>query len=239
MGASEGRLETQGQEFELPSLLAAAYELKTPLVLLRQLSLQLNETPETATPELKRRMLLTAERTLRLIDGVTRAARLEDSLFDTESLELGAVCQLVSRELQPLARELGQNLEVALPRRSLLAVGQYDMLTALLTGLCDNALSYNAKGSSVIISGRERSGRVELSVRDHGPVLTREQFRELTHRSGEPQLRGGRPRNSGLGLWVAANFARCMSATLHAHRHRSGGMTFTVSLPQSSQMSLL
>lgn len=236
---NRGTDQDQGIGFELPSLLAAAHELKAPLILLRQLSLQMSDMTMPATPELHRRLRMTTERGLRLVDGLTRAARLEDSLFDSESLETKAICQIVALEMQPLAQELGQRLELSLPRRSLLAIGQYDLLTSLLIGLCDNALTHNSSGGQVIISGRERHGRVELAVRDTGPVVSREQFRKLTGRMGKPQLLSGRPRSSGLGLWVADNFARSMEGSLTAQRHRNGGMTFTVSLPQSTQLSLL
>jgi signal transduction histidine kinase len=236
---NRGNEQNQGIDFELPSLLAAAHELKAPLILLRQLSMQLSSGATPATPELHRRLRMTTERGLRLVDGLTRAARLEDSLFDTESLEAKAICQLVALEMQPLANELGQQVEVSLPKRSLLAIGQYDLLTSLLIGLCDNALTHNSSGGSVVISGRERSGRVELAVRDNGPVMSRDQFSKLTGRLGKPQVMAGRPRSSGLGLWVADNFARSMSGNLTAQRHRDGGMTFTVSLPQSTQLSLL
>lgn len=234
-----GNTKNSDVSFEFPSLLAAAHELKAPLVLMRQLSLQMSDPSMPVTPELYRRMRMTTERSLRLVDGLTRAARLEDSLFDTESLEVKAVCQLVAEEMQPLARELGQTLRVSLPRRSILAIGQYDLLTALLIGLCDNALTHNTAGANVTISTRERSGRVELAVRDDGPVMSSKQFGELTGKLGKPQPVGGRARSSGLGLWVADNFARSMSGDLIAKRHRSGGMTFIVSLPQSTQLSLL
>jgi signal transduction histidine kinase len=234
-----GNDNTNDVSFELPSLLAAAHELKTPLVLLRQLSLQVEYDAAAATPELHRRLRMTTERGLRLVDGLTRAARLQDSLFDSESLEIKAICHLVAQEMQPLARELGQQVELKLPKRSLLAIGQYDLLTSLLVGLCDNALGHNMSGGSVVISGRERNGRIELAVRDSGPKLSVKQFKQLTGRLGKPQPVAGRPRSSGLGLWVADNFARSMSGTLQAHRHRDGGMTFVVSLPGSAQLSLL
>lgn len=236
---NRGNDQDQGNDFELPSLLAAAHELKAPLILLRQLSVQLDSDIAPTTPELHRRLRMTAERGLRLVEGLTQAARLEDSLFDTESLETKAICQLVAHEMQPLARELGQQVELMLPRRSLLAIGQYDLLTSLLIGLCDNAMTHNAAGESIVISGREKAGRVELAVRDHGPIMSSEQFNLLTGRTGKPSVMNGRPRSSSLGLWIADNFARSMSGSLTAKRHRKGGMTFIVSLPRSTQLSLL
>jgi len=234
-----GNSENNDVSFELPSLLAAAHELKTPLVLIRQLSLQLSDPSVPVTPELNHRLRLTTERGLRLVDGLTRAARLEDSLFDTESLEVKAICQLVAQEMRPLACELGQKLELKLPKRSLLAIGQYDLLTSLLVGLCDNALAHNGTGGQVTISTREHAGRIELAVRDSGPKLSHKQFKQLTGKLGKPQPVSGRPRSSGLGLWVADNFARSMAGRLTAQRHRDGGMTFIVSLPSSTQLSLL
>lgn len=234
-----GNIHTDDLSFELPSLLAAAHELKAPLILLRQLSLQMGDPNVPLTPELHRRMQLTTERGLRLVDGLTRAARLEDGFFDTESLEVKSICQLVAQEMQPMARELGQKLHLNLPRKSLLAIGQYDLLTSLLIGLCDNALNHNLSGGQVVISSREHSGRIELAVRDSGPRISRKHFQQLTGKLGKPQPMSGRPRSSGLGLWVADNFARSMAGHLSATRHRDGGMTFTVSLPSSTQLSLL
>jgi light-regulated signal transduction histidine kinase (bacteriophytochrome) len=79
-----------------PSLIVAAHELKAPLVLLRQLTFQFEEENFRApnqklskkNSEITRRIRLTTERTLRLVDNLTKAARLEDALFELEPIQL-------------------------------------------------------------------------------------------------------------------------------------------------------
>jgi len=233
-------LENSQKPFVLPSIIAAAHELKTPLVLMRQLSLQLSSGDVDArTKAIHDRMRLTAERTLRLVDGITRAASLEESLLESEPIELQALLQTVADELSPLAGELGHTLQISTPRRAVCLVGQRDFLSALMLSLCDNALTYSRPGQPIVISGAIRSDRVQLAVRDHGPVMSRARFEQLTGKLGSPQTPGGHARSSGLGLWIADSFARTMASQLEVERHRSGGLTFSVALPRSQQLSLL
>lgn len=226
----------------MPSVLAAAHELKSPLVLMRQLSYQL-EAAGTLTPEqrlVQERLRLTSERALRLVENITRASRLEDALFSLEPLQAHSVWREVAGEVSPLAAQLSQTVELSVPKRPLLVVANRELLPAILMGLCDNALSHNPDGKPVRLSVKQHREAVVFSVRDHGPVIDTKSFRELAGRLGTaPQPLGARPNSSGLGLWIAGSFARAMESTLSVTRHRSGGMTFSLHVPISGQLSLL
>jgi len=236
----EDQLE-QRQTFVLPSVIAAAHELKTPLVLLRQLSLQLAEADnlDQRTRLIHERMKLTAERSLRLVEGITSAANLEQSLLDSEPIELQSLLMTVAQELSPLAGQLGHEFDIKTPRRPVCLVGHREFLSALMLSLCDNALTYSQPGEPIVLSGMIRHDKVHLSVRDHGPVVSRTRFSQLTGKLGQPQRPSGHARSSGLGLWIADSFARTMDSELEVARHRSGGLTFSVALPRSQQLSLI
>lgn len=226
----------------VPSVLAAAHELKSPLALVRQLSFQL-EAAGSLTPEQKivqERLRLTSERALRLVENITRTARLDDALFALEPLEAASVWTEVAREVTPLARGMGQGVRIKTPKRPLLVVAHAELLPAVLMGLCDNALAHNPAGSDLALSVKRRGRDVVFSVRDHGPLVDRKQFMTLEQRLGvAPQPLTSRPGSSGLGLWIAGVFARAMSSELLVTRHRSGGMTFSLAVPVSHQLSLL
>ena len=228
-------------KFVLPSVIAAAHELKTPLVLMRQLSLQLAQS-ETADPKARmihERMRLTAERSLRFVEGITKAASLEDSMLESEPIELQSLLQDVAHELSPLVGQLGHTLEVRTPRRSVCLVGHREFLTSLMLNLCDNALTYSQPGKPIVLGGVQQANHIRLSVRDHGPVMSRSRFSQLSGKLGQPQKPSGHPRSSGLGLWIADTFARTMDSELELTRHHSGGLTFSVALPRSQQLSLI
>lgn len=230
-----------GQTFVLPSVVAAAHELKTPLVLMRQLSLQLAESDglDERTRLIHERMKLTAERSLRLVEGITRAANLDESMLESEPIELQSLLQAVAHELSPLAVRLGHQFDVKAPKRAVCLVGHREFLSALMLSLCDNALTYSRPGEPIVLSGIIRRDKVHLSVRDHGPVVSQARFSQLTGKLGQPQRPSGHARSSGLGLWIADSFARTMDSELEVARHRSGGLTFSVALPLSQQLSLI
>ena len=221
------------------SLVAAAHELKTPLVLVRQLSLQLVETKdEAARTEIIRRIRLTSERSLRLVDNLTRVARLESAMFEMEPVLLGGLCREVMDELSPLSTALNQEFQIKISKSSLVAVGNRDLLRSLVMGLIDNALQYNLPGASIEISTRIRRNEAELAVRDHGATMDLAEFRRLKESLGLRAMPiAARPLSSGLGLLIAQKFAIAMDGRLSVERHRHGGLTFRAHLPASQQLS--
>jgi signal transduction histidine kinase len=223
------------------SLVAAAHELKTPLVLVRQLSLQLAETDDEAErAEIIRRIRLTSERSLRLVDNLTKAARLESAMFEMEPVILGSLCREVVDELAPLSTALNQKFRIKVGRTPLVAVGNRDLIRSLVMGLVDNALQYNSSDAPIEISTRIRRGEAELAVRDHGATLGLAEFRRLTECLGRRAMpMAARPLSSGLGLLIAGKFAAAMNGRLSVERHQTGGVTFRAHLPASAQLNLL
>jgi two-component system sensor histidine kinase KdpD len=226
----------------MPSVLAAAHELKAPLVLLRQLSYQMSAIGELNPHQqlVQERIRLTSERALRLVENITKTTRLDDAMFALEPLQAHSVWHEVTEEISPLAAQMKQKVELKVPRKPLLVLAHAELLSAILMGLCDNALSHNPSGSKIRLSVTKDKETVVFSVRDHGPRIDRKSFHHLESRLGvAPQPLGSRPNSSGLGLWIAGSFARAMSSTLSVTQHRSGGMTFSLHVPLSGQLSLL
>lgn len=226
----------------LPSVLAAAHELKAPLVLLRQLSYQLEASGELNAQQrtVQERLRLTSERALRLVENITQSGRLEETLFALEPLQAHSIWRQVADEINPLAHQMDQKLLLRIPKKPLLVVAHPELLPAILMGLCDNALSHNPSGGQITLSAKQTHESVVFSVRDRGPTIDAKAFRELETRLGRaPQPLGARPGSSGLGLWIAGSFAKAMASTLSVTRHRGGGMTFSLHVPVSGQLSLL
>lgn len=233
---NEGREQL---ESTLPSVYVAAHELKAPLVLMRQLALEL-KAAEPQNEITVNRLLLTVERSLRLVEQLTKTSRLEDSLFESEPLLAKAVCQAVAEELTPFAKASGQQIVTRVSRESGVTVGHRALLTALLVNLCDNAISHNPEGSQVVVSARSSREGVVFSVRDHGPRLSHRAFDALRFQIGRgPLPLKDRPRSSGLGLWIASQFAAAMNGKLEMTRHHADGITVSLLLPHSKQMNLL
>jgi len=221
---------------------AAAHELKSPLSLLRQLALRLS-TGEL-TPDQQRlvdQMTLTSERALRLTTDLTKAARLEDALFELEPINPEQVCRDIVHELTPLFEAHGRQLAFTKRIHPLLLVANRDLLRRILTNFSDNALHYTEPGTVVHlqIQALRKSGIVRIGVRDFGPALSSDMWQSLRGKlSIAPQPVHARPQSSGLGLYLASQFAEAMNGKVGMTRHRDGA-TFYVELQASQQLSLL
>ncbi|MGB4762715.1 MAG: HAMP domain-containing sensor histidine kinase [Candidatus Saccharimonas sp.] len=234
--------ERLGELFGVPAIVAAAHELKSPLALMRQLALYAEQTDDpVAQGRLLRQITLTSERALRLTTDLTKAARLEDSLFTLEPLNPVPLCEEVVREVTPLFRAKGREVRLSPRIRPLLGVANRELLRRILLNFVDNALHYSQAGEPVVITAVARNGgnAIRLGVRDYGPMIPTDTWRVLRDRLGNSvQPLYGRPESSGLGIYIAQQFADTMEAEVGATRHRDG-VTFYVDIRTSTQMRLL
>lgn len=226
----------------LSPVVIAAHELKTPLVLLRQLALSLEDESlsrsERAT--IASHMKLVSERALRLTSDLTKVQRLEDALFEMEPLNPQQICEEVLYELSPLYKACGRVLTIDRRRKQVLAVGNRDLLRRVLLNFADNALYYGEEDEPVELSiqARENGEVIRLGVRDRGPAVSTNLWQSIDETSLQPEAVHARPSSSGLGLMIARRFADSMNAKVGTLRHRDGA-TFFIDLYASKQLNLL
>jgi signal transduction histidine kinase len=228
---------------DLSFVVTAAHELKAPLALVRQLSLALEA--ENISDEDRQRMLrqivLTSERALRLTTDLSKTSRLEDSLFDLEPLNPQQICEEVAHELTPLYAAKGREIRVASRHRPNLVVANRDLLRRIMLSFGDNALHYAESDIPVELraGSYDHGTKIRLAVRDFGPAVPIDIWERLESQLGmTTQVLHSRPGSSGLGLYVAGQFAAVMHGQIGATRHRDGA-TFYVDLTASTQLSLL
>jgi len=227
----------------LPSFVAAAHELKSPLVLIRQLSLALENTDLSIIDQKRmlRQISLTSERALRLTSDLTRSIRLSDALFNLEPINPRQLCEDIICELKPLFEAHNRDIKLVSRKNPLLLVANRDLLRRIIMNFSDNALRYAELNKSVQINiGLINAGQVvRLGVRDYGPSLSSDVLAELkTRLSNTSTTIYARPQSSGLGLYIASQFANSMNGKIGVTRHRDGS-TFYVDLQASRQLSLL
>lgn len=226
---------------ESSAFLVATHELKAPLALVRQLSLLLESG--TVPPEAQQRMLrqitLTSERALRLTTDLTKTARLEDALFTLEPINAQQLCEDIAYELSPLFQAHGRSISVARRRRQTLMVANRDLLRRIVLNFSDNALHYAHETGRVELQTKVLpNGLVRIGVRDYGPALSLDTWRNIVGNLYRQQPVHARPQSSGLGLYIASQFAAAMHGKIGAIRHRDGA-TFYVDMSASTQLSLL
>jgi len=245
MSSNRGeRIGDGGALFDgVSSLVAAAHELKSPLVLMRQLSLELGkgDVSDTERVQMLQQISVTSERALRLTSDLTKSVRLDDVIFELEPINPQQLCRDIVGELRPVFEAYGRDVHLAPRKHPLLLVANRDLLRRIIMNFSDNALNYaGAEGVVEIqIKALNDGGTIRLGVRDYGPALSSDMWSTLKQKLAKaPQPLNTRPQSSGLGLYIASQFAGAMNGTIGCTRHRDGA-TFYIDLQASNQLSLL
>jgi len=235
MGQENSQLEGVGQ---MPSLVALAHELKAPLGLIRHLALCRDYYDQAEQTAALRRIELASERALRLVEALGLSYRLQD--LTSEPINLNCLCLDIAHELTPLCVESDQKIELKLPRQPLLGLGNRDLLSSVVFGLCDNAFSYGSAGQPIKLHVSRHSQNARVAVYDHGPGVVKSQLKSLRQRLGKaPQPLSNRPGSSGLGLYIAGQFAEAMQGELGVRQSLKSGQSFYIDIPRSTQLSLI
>lgn len=224
---------------EVNGILVAAHELKAPLCLMRQLAFALDATEDPGERHtLQRQMVKLSDRALSQVNDLTKIARLDDGLFELEPVSVRGVCESVFQEIRPLFQLERRQLDFTYSNKARLVIANRELLYSVVYNFCSNALHYSNQESASQLSVTDHQGTIRVNIRDYGPALPTQLWQTINH--GEltkPVMTAMRPGSSGLGLYIAAQFAAHMHARLGATRHRDG-TSFYVDLPVSKQAAL-
>lgn len=250
---SEGKKQHCGDQaakngMPVGDLVAVAHELKTPLAIISHLASSLEDDflLDTAADrkEALQRIRLSADRTLRLVQGLTISHRLNevDQLafyFELEPLNATQICQEVIHEILPFAEAYRQKVNFTAPFSPQLVVGNSELIRGVFFNLIDNAIKHNPPNTEVNICVRRRDAAVRTCVQDNGPGLSAKDMRRLRQTLGYSlQPLQGRANSSGIGLYIASQMAQAMGGKLGVG-HAQTGADFHVDLIHSRQLSLL
>lgn len=224
----------------LPSLSVAAHELKAPIALIRQLGLLLDENnlSDSTRSEYVKQIVVTADRALRLTSDLTKVSNLQESLFPLEPVNPFAVCQEVSYETLPIEKVYGRKVSWPKSRKNVLIVANAQLLERIVSNFVHNSLRYTDPGVPIRVSISQSKSNARISVRDYGPQLSKQDYKKLINELEKLKTTRTRPDSSGLGVFMASQFAKVMQGGIGLIRHRDG-VTFYVDMPLSRQMSWL
>lgn len=103
-------------------------------------------------------------------------------------------------------------------------------LRLALKVLIDNAIAYSPPTSPVVLGGRLAASGMELSVRDHGPGVPRDEQPHVFDKFYRGRNAEGMP-GSGLGLYMARSIVEVHGGVLSLVTPNGGGAEFRIWLP--------
>ena len=176
---------------------------------------------------------------LRLINDVLDLSKVEAGKMEVRA-ELFSVPQAVEEVCSGVA-SIAAGKQITIKREFAATVGQLTLdrqkFIQVLYNLVSNALKFSDEGSEVCVSVRQRGQGLELSVRDRGIGIRREDLDRLFVEF--QQLDSGSTRRfegTGLGLALTKKLIEVQGGSIAVESERGRGSTFTVLLPLTPEL---
>lgn len=208
----------------------ASHELRSPLTSI-QANLQLLETEGALTAAERatavREAHREARRLARLVADLLALARADAGIaLRREPVELDRVLIETLRDTRHLVQ--GRRLQITDLEPARVA-GDQDRLAQLVLILVDNALKYTPPGGEIALGLRHSAGEAEVTVRDTGPGIPKEDLPRVFERfyRADP-TRSRDPGGTGLGLPIARWIVEQHGGTIVLSNNPQGGLTATV-----------
>ena len=211
----------------------AAHELRTPLASLRLYSEMIADERDPARRERYAREISgQTERLGRLVANVLEVTRIERGTFALQPREgdIGPAVQQCVEKLRPQMEAAGCPVELRVASDLPVVAFDADALHHIVDNLLDNAEKYSrdAGERSVVVDVARESGGVAITVRDHGPGLPRDFFRDSRpFRRSASATTGG----LGLGLFLVDRIVQAHGGAIRSLKAAGGGASVQVFLP--------
>jgi signal transduction histidine kinase len=215
---------------------AVSHEFRTPLTSLRQLSQMLlhgRVIREDRRQQYYGVLVRESERLHRLVETLLTFGRAEagNARYRLESLDLAEVVRAVVEEFRQHAADF--QLEMSIGAAPCPVTGERDLLSVALWNLLDNAAKYSPECRTIWITLSTTDTRVELSVRDRGVGIPREeQQRVFTRFVRGAHTDGSAVKGTGIGLALVRHAAQAHGGDVRLESEPGRGSTFTIELPK-------
>lgn len=213
-----------------------SHELKTPVGAITLLAETMEDAAEDpdAVRRFAARMQSETRRLSHLVKEIIELSRVQgaSALPDAEPVEIDDVVEEAVGLNRNLA--LGSKIQVSVGGTEGLQVyGSSAMLTTALSNLISNAVAYSEAHTRIGVSVRRDGGMVEISVKDQGIGISKENLERVFERFFRvDRARSRATGGSGLGLAIVKHIANDHGGEVTAWSLPSQGSTFTLRLPE-------
>jgi two-component system sensor histidine kinase SenX3 len=216
-----------------------SHELKTPVGAIRLLAEAVGDASDDpeAVERFARRMLTESDRLLQMVQQIIELSRLQGD----EPIEGPAVVDVdavIARSVDVTVMDAtSKNIKVVVGGTPGLRIfGNEEQVSAAVTNLLANAVTYSDVDSTVLISTKECDSMVDISVVDQGIGIPHDDLDRIFERfyrvdPARHRSTGG----TGLGLSIVKHVAATHGGDVRVWSLEGQGSTFTLSLPRSRQ----
>lgn len=147
-----------------------------------------------------------------------------------DQVNLAELVGNIARELNALAKEREQELEIVMEQNLPLVRGDKQELKRVFVNLIGNAINYTPKGGHIRVLMTMESGRVQVCVADNGRGIPADDIPQLFQRFSQGTSKQ-RSSGSGLGLYLSRQIVEAHGGHVWVESVEGEGSRFFVSLP--------
>jgi len=211
-----------------------AHELRTPLSLILG---HAEAVHDDVLPPTKENFEIIREEATRLEHLVNdlRTLSLADAgelSINRQTVDPGGLLEEIASHYQYQTRK--KNIRLDLDIASSLPSLEVDpgRMTQVLTNILDNATRHTPEGGNITLAAKQAGNTIELSIKDSGPGLPKEEAERIFERfyrvdASRQREDGG----SGLGLAIAKSIVQAHNGQLAAKSEPGKGLKVTIILP--------
>lgn len=219
-----------------------SHELKTPLnAILGFSDLMASMAGNLSTEQIREYAGLIRQggaNLLKVINQIMDLTKISAGRYDIRrgAVDVGALAWLERDTFTEQASARGITIVADGCPIGLMADADESVLSAMLHGLIDNAVSHSASGCTVTLSASRRGREIDLCVHDNGPGVAVEDLERIL----EPFEHAGRgegahhAQGAGLGLTLIKAFAELHGGRLELHSGNGQGFSAHIVLPAAA-----
>ncbi len=227
--------------FRTRVLRMAAHDLRNPLGVIRgyaEIILQKATTPEMER-EMLQRIHAKSDEIIQMVSDLLDSSVIErqEVKLDKKSLPVRELIESTLADFSELSSRKEQKLRVEVSGEPQICVDPARM-KQVMVNLVSNALKYSPPQSEIVVSAAEENGKARVSVRDHGPGLSRDERVLIfdTFTKVKKPTTGGEG-STGLGLSISKSLIELNGGKIWAESDGVGkGSTFVIELPSSREL---
>ena len=215
-----------------------SHELKTPLQCISGYSelLANSMVPAEEISNFCLKINSEAKRMINLVEDIITISQLEEynksnSFSQKEKVNLLAISQNIANLLYPVAMK--KNVQIIVTGKPIEIYGIEQLISAIISNLCDNAIKYNKENGKVIIDISEDEIYAILTVKDTGIGIKPEHLSRIFERFYRvDKSRSKESGGTGLGLSIVRHSAILHDAPISMESIYNEGTKITIKFPK-------
>jgi signal transduction histidine kinase len=213
-----------------------SHDLRTPLAIIQGYIETLQMKEGSLNPKERKEYLAkinsSGERLAKLIAQLFEYSKLEANQIEPqkESFLISELANDVHRSYQVLAQKKNISLHLNMESQVPLVFADISLVERAIQNLMDNALKFTPEGGEVMVSIKPHKENVEISIKDSGPGIAKENQQLVFERYRQTKT-GKEKEGAGLGLAIVRKIMDLHNARIKVFSQPNEGTTFSFNLP--------